>query len=181
MDEAEKERLYAEYAAGHISGKQLQSTLHVGLETMKRSLAERGIEYRTSRGTKFDMEKFHALAKRVERGEIGNADAAKELGASRQYFMELLDRYGYDWKKTNRKERKFDAEGRGNPCATCGESYCEWLQWHQPVPGWTATPIRRSLGGPVIDGFDIRDCPKYKHMPTAKERRREAIRKRRAW
>lgn len=50
-------------------------------------------------------------------------------------------------------------------CASaCGG--CEWSRSFQPVPGWTATPVRRiqsygKKGYKVIDTYRITACPKF--------------------
>lgn len=43
---------------------------------------------------------------------------------------------------------------------------CEWSRSFRPVPGWTATPVRRiqsygKKGYKVIDTYRITACPKF--------------------
>ena len=59
-------------------------------------------------------------------------------------------------------------EDSGQLCWKCKKAcgLCSWSHHFEPIPGWTAKPIRRSFGngkkGPVVmDTYRITECPLY--------------------
>lgn len=178
------EELLEQYRAGEISGRTVKQTLKITHGQFQKLLAERGIAYRGKPEPKFDMEHFHALAEKVERGELKKSEASAALGITAAYFGQMMQKHGYRWRKMKKRppcEFKGGGVGTGNPCAICGEYFCEWMQQGKPVPGWDAKKIERNNNGQMVDSYAIKSCPKFKAMPTAKDRRRERIKQRRAW
>lgn len=178
------EELFEQYRAGEISGRTVKQELKITHGQFQKMLAERGIEYRGKPEPKFDMEHFHELAEKVERGELKKSEASAALGITAAYFGQMMQKHGYRWRKMKKRpecEFKGGGVGTGNPCAICGEYFCEWMQQGKPVPGWDAKKIQRNNNGQMVDSYAIKSCPKFKAMPTAKDRRRERIKQRRAW
>ena len=106
------EELLEQYRAGEISGRAVKQALQITHGQFQKMLAERGIEYRGKPEPKFDMEHFHKLAERVERGELKKSEASAALGITSAYFGQMMQKHGYKWRKI-KKRPQCEVKGGG--------------------------------------------------------------------
>ena len=72
------------------------------------------------------------------------------------------------FKKVKEMSMEDYLEDSGQLCWTCKKAcgLCSWSHHFEPIPGWTATPMRRNAGTSkgvpvIIDTYRIMACPLY--------------------
>lgn len=150
-----------------ISQTTAADRLGLNRRTLRERLKEQGIvdvEWPPYHTQRTQMEYY---AKKVSEGVMTFAEAAEETGMSYTGFRMWALRH----ELCVAQPRDTRSSGGCNICAECAEHFCEWIQCGAPVPGWTAEVVARP--GSNGTSYAITECPKFRPMKAAKNKKKE--------